>query len=73
MSAGRNIVVPGIAPTNGGYQFVYFGSLLDRPVVAEGPEGRRKVGKLEDLVFALKEPYPEVVGLYIEHGWGKPT
>ena len=73
MSVGKNIVVPGIAPTNGGYQFVYFGSLLDRPVVAEGPEGRRKVGKLEDLVFALKEPYPEVVGLYIEHGWGKPT
>ena len=28
---------------------------------------------LTDLVFALTEPYPEAVGIYIEHGWGKPT
>jgi len=53
------------------YRFLYLSDVLDRPVLA-GPD-RRKLGKLSDLVFALKEPYPEMVGLYIEHGWGKPT
>ena len=32
-----------------------------------------RIGKLTDLVFRLTEPYPEAVGIYIEHGWGKPT
>ena len=53
------------------YRFLYLTDLLDCPVYA-GPN-RRKLGKLTDLVFALKEPYPELVGLYLEHGWGKPT
>src|SRR5512136_2404046 len=53
------------------YRFLYLTDLLDYPVYA-GPE-HRKLGKLTDLVFALREPYPELVGLYLEHGWGKPT
>ena len=32
-----------------------------------------RLGKLTDLVFRLSEPYPEAVGIYVEHGWGKPT
>ena len=32
-----------------------------------------RLGKLTDLVFSLSEPYPQSVGIYIEHGWGKPT
>jgi magnesium transporter len=61
-----------VAPAEGEpYRFLYLTDVLDRPVLA-GP-GRRKLGKLSDLVFALKEPYPELVGLYLEHGWGKPT
>jgi CBS domain-containing protein/sporulation protein YlmC with PRC-barrel domain len=63
----------GAAPTleKDGFRFLYFADLLDRPVIVSGT--RRKLGKLADLVFALKEPYPEAVGLYLEHGWGKPT
>jgi CBS domain-containing protein len=53
------------------YRFLYFADLLDRPVYAGGKE--HKLGKLGDLVFQLKEPYPELVGLFLEHGWGKPT
>ena len=53
------------------YRFLYLTDVLDYPVYV-GPN-RRKLGKLTDLVFALKEPYPELVGLYLEHGWGKPT
>jgi magnesium transporter len=34
---------------------------------------KNKIGKLSDLVFRLAEPYPEAVGIYIEHGWGQPT
>ncbi len=32
-----------------------------------------RLGKLSDLVFQLTEPHPEAAGIYIEHGWGKPT
>ena len=50
---------------------LYFSELLKRRVCT----GKIKdcIGKLTDLVFHLVEPYPEVVGIYIEHGWGKPT
>ena len=24
-------------------------------------------------MFRLSEPYPEAVGIYLEHGWGNPT
>lgn len=57
-------------PQNG-YQFYYMSELIKKPVCIDKTENR--IGKLTDLVFALMEPYPEAVGIYIEHGWGKPT
>ncbi len=55
----------------GNFRFLYFSELLKRPVCVGNIKNR--LGKLEDIAFTLKEPYPEAVGLYIEHGWGKPT
>ena len=56
---------------NGHLHFLYFSELLKRPVVTGSVSN--KLGKLTDLVFAVAEPYPELMGIYIEHGWGKPT
>lgn len=56
---------------NGPKQLIYFSSLLGRRVCAGKIKDR--LGRLTDLVFSLREPYPEAVGLYLEHGWGKPT
>jgi len=59
-------------PRNGGtYRVLHFSELLNRLVCAGKITDR--IGKLTDLVFHLVEPYPHVVGIYIEHGWGKPT
>jgi len=56
---------------DGTYQVLYFSELVKRRVCA----GKIKdcIGKLTDLVFHFQEPYPQAVGIYIEHGWGKPT
>lgn len=59
------------ARAGGNHRVLHFSELLKRPVCAGKIKDR--VGKLTDLVFQLVEPYPHVVGLYIEHGWGKPT
>jgi magnesium transporter len=63
--------IPG--PTAGAktYQELYFSDLLGRPVCTGKIKDR--IGKLSDLVFRLAEPFPEAAGIYIEHGWGKPT
>jgi magnesium transporter len=53
------------------YRFLYFSELIKRPICVGKIKDR--IGKLTDLVFSLTEPYPEAVGIYIEHGWGKPT
>jgi len=59
-------------PKGGGtYRVLHFSELLNRRVCAGKIKDR--IGKLTDLVFHLVEPFPEVVGIYIEHGWGKPT
>jgi magnesium transporter len=55
----------------GSYRFLYFSELLKRRVCAGKIKDR--IGRLADLVFVLKDPYPEAVGIYLEHGWGKPT
>lgn len=53
------------------FQFFWFSQLLNRAVCAAGY--KNPLGKLSDLVFKSTEPYPEAAGIYIEHGWGKPT
>jgi magnesium transporter len=63
--------IPDLPPGLGSYRFRYFLDLMKRPVCAGKIQDR--LGKLTDLVFTLKEPYPEAVGIYLEHGWGKPT
>lgn len=61
------------AATNGHglLSFLRFSELLRRPVCAGSIHDR--LGKLTDIVFSQAEPFPEAVGLYLEHGWGKPT
>jgi magnesium transporter len=63
--------VPDLPPAPGGVRFFFFSELMKRPVCA-GKIGDR-IGRIGDLVFALKDPYPEAVGIYLEFGWGKPT
>jgi magnesium transporter len=53
------------------YRFLFFSELLKRPVCAG--KITKPLGKLTDLVFKLSEHYPEAIGIYLEHGWGKPT
>ncbi|MEI8374153.1 MAG: CBS domain-containing protein [Planctomycetota bacterium] len=53
------------------FRFHYYSQLVGRPV-CQGNISHR-LGKLTDIVFRLSEPYPEAVGLYLAHGWGKPT
>jgi len=53
------------------FRFHYFSQLVGEPV-CQGNINHR-LGKLTDIVFRLSEPYPEAVGLYLAHGWGKPT
>jgi magnesium transporter len=72
MAASNNrIRSADLPPGIGSFRFLYFSNLKKRPVCAGTI--RDRIGKLTDLVFSLKEPYPEAVGIYIEHGWGKPT
>jgi magnesium transporter len=53
------------------FQTLYFSELLKRRVCAGSIKNR--LGKVTDLVFKLGGPYPEAAGIYLEHGWGKPT
>jgi len=59
------------ATANEPYQLFYFSELLNRRICAGKFD--RKVGTLTDLVVRLSEPYPETVGLYVEHGGGRPN
>ena len=54
-----------------GPRVFHFSELLKRPVCAGKIKDR--IGKLTDLVFHTIEPHWHVLGIYIEHGWGKPT
>lgn len=54
-----------------GGRTLYFSRLLRKPVRVAG-EGRR-LGPASDIVFALEEPFPRAVGIFIDHGWGVPT
>jgi sporulation protein YlmC with PRC-barrel domain/CBS domain-containing protein len=70
-SATLALKVPDLPPGLGTYRFLFLSELLKKPVFAG--KVTDKIGKLTDMVVHLREPYPEVVGIYIEHGWGKPT
>jgi len=63
--------IPSSASGPGSYRFLYFSELIKRPICAGKIQDR--IGKLTDLVFTLTEPFPEAVGIYMEHGWNKPT
>ncbi len=54
-----------------GYQLLCFSRLLRRRIRLD--KTGRKNGRLTDLVFRLSEPYPEAVGIYVEHGKGYPS
>lgn len=53
------------------FQLLYFSKLIGRRIRRN--KTNRKNGRLTDLVFRLSEPYPEAVGIYIEHGKGYPS
>ena len=67
----QKLRVPDLPHGIGSYRFIYFSELLKKPVCIAKIGNR--IGRLTDLVFAVAEPYPDAVGIYIEHGWGKPT
>ncbi len=67
----NRLKIPDLPRGIGKYRFIYFSELIKRPVCSGTIKNR--IGKLTDLVFAVTEPYPEAVGIYMEHGWGKPT
>lgn len=50
---------------------LYFTKILNLPIYIENTN--IKIGKMTDLVFKLSETYPEAVGIYVEHGWNRPT
>jgi magnesium transporter len=52
------------------YKLFYFTRLLNRRICAT--KFNRKVGKVTDLVFRLVEPFPDAVGIYVEHSMGRP-
>jgi CBS domain-containing protein/sporulation protein YlmC with PRC-barrel domain len=53
------------------FQLLFFSKLLNCRIRFE--QTGQKNGRLTDLVFRLSEPYPEAVGIYTEHGRGRPT
>jgi CBS domain-containing protein/sporulation protein YlmC with PRC-barrel domain len=55
------------------FQLLYFSKLLNLPIYHDQRWPLGKNGRLTDLVFRISEPYPEAVGIYIEHGKGYPT
>ena len=58
-------------PPGPDYQLHYFSEILKRRVCAA--KITNVLGRLTDIVFRPSEPYPEIVGIFIDHGWGKPT
>jgi CBS domain-containing protein len=48
---------------------LYFSRVFKKPVHADA----RRLGRASDIVFALQDPMPKAVGIFIDHGWGVPT
>ena len=53
------------------YKLLYFTQLLKRRIC--GVKFSQKIGKVTDLIFRLVDPYPEAVGIYVEHSMGRPN
>jgi magnesium transporter len=53
------------------YRLFFFSELLGRRICAGKFD--KKIGTLTDLVVRLAEPFPEAVGLYVEHSGGRPN
>jgi CBS domain-containing protein len=64
---------PSTPPSDGtqDFQFCFFSELYKRPVCAGKVKDR--IGRVTDLVFKMAEPYPDAVGILLDHGWGKPN
>jgi sporulation protein YlmC with PRC-barrel domain/CBS domain-containing protein len=60
------------APAGGAldFRFFYFSELFQRRVKTSAG---KKLGRVDDLVFVNKEPYPEAIGIFLDHGIGRPT
>jgi len=52
------------------FQFYYFSELFERKVRTSAG---KKIGRVDDLVFGTKEPYPEAIGIFLDHGIGQPS
>ncbi len=50
------------------FTFYFFSELFHRRLRTTAG---RKVGRIDDIVFAMREPYPEAVGIVVEHGIGE--
>ena len=53
------------------YKLFYFMHLLKRRICAV--KFSKKIGRLTDVVFRLVEPFPDAVGLFVEHSMGRPN
>ena len=53
------------------FQLLYFSKLINRRIRID--KTNEKNGRLAELVFRLTEPYPEAVGIIVEHGGGHPS
>ena len=71
IQAGTALKLPDMPAGMKDFQVYWFSELLRRPICSGKIKDR--IGKLTDLVFRLTDHYPEAVGIYMEHGWGKPT
>ena len=71
MVADNKMRIPDLPRGLGHFRFIYFTEIVKRPVCVGKIKNR--IGKLSDIVFAVTDPYPEAVGIYMEQGWGKPT
>ncbi len=62
---------PGGPVDNHDFRMLFFSTLSKLPVCAGSIT--RELGPFSDLVFRQGEPYPEAIGIHIDHGWGNPS
>jgi sporulation protein YlmC with PRC-barrel domain/CBS domain-containing protein len=54
--------------STGEFTFHYFSELFHRRLRTTAG---RKIGRVDDIVFEMKQPYPEALGIVVEHGIGQ--